>query len=315
MQKFKFGIISVVVVALLGFYLVTASFFTIESGTVGVLSTFGEYSEEEAQPGLHWKIPVVQKVRVFDTKMQTVNYFGRQDAPDEDGVINKPQITVLDDKNLQIGTDLTVQYTPIPDRASEILAVYGQNYFDKKLNAIIRNIVRDIAGKYQAETIASERERLGEEIAMRLNLAFTELPFKLNEVALRNLVLPRIVTEKIEQVQQAKQEEQRLAMVERQAQQEQLIKTTQANTRLIEVTTQAKAEAEKRKIQADAKAYAILKEAEAIAEANKKVAKSITNVLVQYNTVEKWNGVMPQTVATGGNKVAPNILLGVGTGK
>lgn len=315
MQKLKFGIISVLIIGLLGIYLVGASFYTIESGTVGVLSTFGEYSEEEAQPGLHWKIPVVQTVRVFDIKMQTVNYFGRQDAPDEHGVINKPQITVLDDKNLQIGTDLTVQYTPIPDRASEILAVYGRNYFDKKLNAIIRNIVRDVAGKYQAETIASERERLGEEIAMRLNLAFAELPFKLNEVALRNLVLPRIVTEKIEQVQQAKQEEQRLAMVERQAQQEQLIKTTQANTRLIEVTTQAKAEAEKRKIEADARAYAILKEAEAIAEANKQIAKSITNVLVQYNTVEKWNGVMPQTVATGGGKVAPNILLGVGTGK
>jgi len=236
-------------------------------------------------------------------------------GPGRDRVQGQAQITVLDDKNLQIGTDLTVQYTPLPDRADEILAVYGPNYFDKKLNAIIRNIVRDVAGKYQAETIASERERLGDEISMRLNQAFTELPFKLNEVALRNLVLPRIVTEKIEQVQQAKQEEQRLAMVERQAQQEQLIKTTQANTRLIEVTTQAKAEAEKRKIEADARAYAILKEAEAIAEANKKIAKSITNVLVQYNTVEKWNGVMPQTVATGGGKVAPNILLGVGTGK
>ncbi len=315
MHKLKIGVLGVVLAVVVVVYLISASFYTIESGTVGVISTFGEYAEDEAKPGLHWKIPVVQTVKVVDVKMQTVNYFGRQDAPDEQGVINKPQITVLDDKNLQIGTDLTVQYTPIPEQANEILAVYGRNYFDKKLNAIIRNIVRDVAGKYQAETIASEREKLGEEISMRLNLAFSDLPFKLNEVALRNLVLPRIVTEKIEQVQQAKQEEQRLAMVEKQAQQEQLIKTTQAKTRLIEVTTQAKAQAEKRKIEADAKAYAILKEAEAIAEANKQIAKSITAVLVEYNTVEKWNGVMPQTVMTGGGKVAPNVLLGVGTGK
>ena len=73
MQKLKFGIISVLVVGLLGIYLVGASFYTIETGTVGVLSTFGEYSEEEAKPGLHWKIPVVQTVKVVDVKMQTVN--------------------------------------------------------------------------------------------------------------------------------------------------------------------------------------------------------------------------------------------------
>jgi regulator of protease activity HflC (stomatin/prohibitin superfamily) len=312
MRNLKAGSAFIVVIGLITIFLVGSSFYTIESGTVGVISTFGEYSEEEAQPGLHWKIPVVQSVKVFDIKLQTVNYIGHRDDPDLPGVINKPQITVLDDKNLKIGTDLTIQYAPMASRANEILAIFGPNYFDKKLNAIIRNVVRDVAGQYHAETIASQRVELGNAIRAQLLDEFEGLPFTLREVALRNLELPRIVTEKIEQVQQAKQEEQRLAMVEKQAQQEQKIKTTQANTRLIEVTTQAKADAEKRKIEADARAYALLKEAEAIAEANRMIAKSVTPVLVEYNTVEKWNGTMPQTVMTGNNKVTPNVLLGVG---
>lgn len=273
-----------------------SAYYTIESGTVGVLSTFGEYAEDESEPGLHFKVPLFQKVHVFDVKLQTVNYHGRKDAPDEPGVINKPQIEVLDDKNLRIGMDVTIQFTPDKSRANEILAKFGKNYFEKRLNAIIRTIIRDIAGNYQAESIATERAELGKTFRAELIKAFETLPFMVNEVAIRNIVLPKIVTDKIEQVQQAKQEEQRLAMVKKQADQDQLIKQTQAQTRLIEITTKAKADAEKRKIEADAKAYAVLKEAEAIAKANTMIAKSLTPELVQYKGLEIWNGVMPTTL-------------------
>ena len=53
----------------------------------------------------------------------------------------------------------------------------------------------------------------------------------------------------IYQVQIAKQEEQKLAMVENQAKKKQKIQTIQANTRLIEITTKAKAE--RKKIEAE----------------------------------------------------------------
>jgi len=131
---------------------------------------------------------------------------------------------------------------------------------------------------------------------------FKELPFLLHDVALRNIKLPRIVLKKIEEVQLAKQEEQRLAMVEKQAEKNQKIKTIEANTKLIEVTTQAKAEAEKKRIGADAKAYQIMKEAEAIAKANRLVANSITDKLIRYKAVEKWNGGYPSTLMQGEGK-------------
>jgi len=287
---------------------VMMSVFTIESGTVGIVTTFGEYNEEEAMPGLHFKIPLVQTVKVFDIKMQTANYVGRTDTPDRPGIINKPHITVLDDKNLQIGTDLTIQFTPIASQAEIILKTYGRHYFDKKLNAIVRNVVRDIAGQYQAETIASKRAELGNEIRARLVAEFADLPFTLQEVALRNLALPKIVIEKIEQVQQAKQEEQRLAMVEKQAQQNQKIKQTQAETKLIQVTTQAKAHAAKLKIEADAKAYAILTEAEGRAKANVLLAESISPMLIKYKQIIRWDGVMPKAVLGQGET---NLLMSV----
>lgn len=283
-------------------WLVVSMIYTIESGTVGVLSTFGKYDPDEKEPGIHFKIPAVQKIRIFDVKMHTVTYHQGKPLPAREGVINKPIIQVLDNKNLPIGIELTVQYTPIKTEASDILAKYGNNYFEKLINPIVRDVVRDVIGKYQAEKIASDRTSIAKEVRAMLGDKFKRLPFHLNDVALREIKLPHIVLKKIEEVQLAKQEEQRLAMVEKQAEKNQRIKTIQANTRLIEVTTQAKAEAEKKRIGADARAYQITKEAEAKAKANQLIANSITDRLIRYHSIEKWNGQYPATLMQGDGK-------------
>ncbi len=277
-------------------WLASSSFYTITSGTVGVLATFGKFNEDVQEPGLHFKVPVMQTIRIFDIKLQTVTYQGKNDRPDTGGVINKPHIQVLDNKNLPIGVEMSIQFTPVADEATLILKKYGYGYYDKLINPQIRDIIRNVVGKYHAEEIADKRSDISFEIRNQLAKRLQGQPFILNEVSMRNIKLPPIVLKKIEEVQIAKQEEQRLAMVEKQASKEQHIKTIQANTKLIEVTTHAKAEAEKKRIGADAKAYQITKEAEAIADANRRIAASITSELINYKSIEQWNGRYPQTL-------------------
>jgi len=50
------------------FVIFFSAHYTIETGTVGVLSTFGKYDPQEKQPGLHLKIPLFQQIKVFDVK-------------------------------------------------------------------------------------------------------------------------------------------------------------------------------------------------------------------------------------------------------
>ena len=285
-----------VMVLLLG---AVSATYTVETGTVGILSTFGKYQEEPVLPGLHVKIPLIQQVHILDVKLQSANYIGRKDLPDKKGVINKPYISVLDNKNLPIGIDLTVMYTPNANEGSIILGKYGVNYFDKLINPNVRDVVRDVIGKYPAEQIASDRTVISGELKARLDKKFDKMPFVLNEISLRNIQLPKIVLKKVEEVQIAKQEEQKLAMVENQARKKQKIQTIQANTRLIEITTRAKADAQKQKIEADAKAYKLKIEAQAIAEANTVIAKSITKELISYKSIEKWSGMYPKLLMQG----------------
>jgi len=273
------------------FVLVTglSSFYTVDDGTVGVVSTFGEYNDNESLPGLHWKVPFVQTVMHKDVKMQTVNYkTGAIDDDASDGVISRGRVQILDSKNLSIGLELSVQFRPKAEEMSEILRNYGHNYFAKKINPIIRDEVRDVASGYDAETVAIKRQEIGNALETRLKERFEKLPFTLTKVALRNIILPPVVTQKITQVQEAKQEEQRLAMVEKQA---------EVNKKIAVIDAQKKAEVMIE--EARGKAESIKAVADAQSKANKKVAASLTPLLVQQNQIERWDGVVPKYMLGG----------------
>ncbi len=299
MKRLPGAVGPIVVLLIAAALLAVNSVYTINSGTVGVLATFGKFGDDVQLPGLHFKIPMMQTVRIFDIKLQTVTYQGRKSQAGMGGVINKPYIQVLDNKNLPIGIEMSIQFTPVAAQANKILEKYGYGYYDKLINPQIRDIIRNVVGKYHAEQIADKRSEISVEIRTQLGMRLKDLPFVLNEVSMRNVKLPPIVLKKIEEVQIAKQEEQRLAMVEKQASKEQHIKTIQANTKLIEITTNAKAQAEQERIKADAKAYQITKEAEAVAAANQRIAASLTSTLIRYKSIERWNGAYPQTLMGG----------------
>ena len=76
------------------------------------------------------------------------------------------------------------------------------------------------------------------------------------------------------------------------AEQNKLKVQTEAEQKVIE----AEAAAAVKKTQAEAAAYEITVKAEAEAEANKKLAASITNALIDYKYYEAWDGKLPEVV-------------------
>lgn len=285
------------VVALILLTAMLGSFYTIDSGRIGVIQTFGRYQEAVSLPGLHWKRPFIDTVIDMDVKLQSANYAGDRDEEDSDGIIYKPHLDVLDAKNVSYDIEMSVMFTPVAEKMPEILTTYGANYFDKKINPIIRDVVRDVGGKYSVETIADHRDAINSEIRTRLIEGFKPLPFIFSDAALRKIQLPANIMQKIVGVQEAKQEEERLKIINRQAEQNKQI-----------TITNAQAEKEKIIIAAQADAEATTTRARAQAEANQRIAQSLTPLLVQQNQIEKWQGTVPQVV-TGENS---NLLYNLG---
>ena len=73
-----------------------------------------------------------------------------------------------------------------------------------------------------------------------------------------------------------------------------------------EAKARAEGEAESARIKAEGEAAAIRAKADAEAEANEKIRKSITNELIDYNRIEKWNGELPNVMSGSDGNVIVN---------
>ncbi len=295
--NFNFNILIIIVIGLVILLFFSGSFKIIESGNVGIKITLGKYSPNELYPGLHIKIPFIQQIKVVDVKYHTINYKGTSATyknvtnkfNQKKGVIEQPMIQVLDQRGLPIYVELTIRYRLYPDKASETLQEWGINWEDKAINPVVRAAVRDVIGRYPAEKIPTLRQEIAVGIESLIRKKIDEIegkPIEVKDVLLRNILLPPSIAKKIEEVQQAKQEAQRMKYEEEKAKKEQEI-------RLI------KAETEKQEK---------IKVAEGIKEANLLISSSITPMLI------KWKQLDVQAKMAEAIKNNPNVTIFMGTG-
>ena len=260
--------------------LVLAKPFTIiEEGERGILSTNGKYQDQALLPGLHFIIPVIQKVYTVDTKVRIINYASRMESNGRtSGIITKPAVTVLDKRSLPLGIELTVQYRLNSQFAAQTISNWGFSWEDKIINPVVRDVVRNVIGKYDAEALTQMRNNLGTEIEAGIRESVASLknsPAILQSVQLRDIILPPKVKEQIERVQIAKQEvqkaEQDVARVKQEA---------------LKRAAEAEGVAQKARIEAKGKADAVTIEAKANAQANKIIAQSLTTKLLQLEQMK-----------------------------
>ncbi len=309
----KLAVIPIVIIILVVFFFIFSPFKTIESGNVGIKITLGKYDNEELYPGLHFKIPLIEQIKVVDVKVHTINYKGNQDRPDKEGLIEKPAINVLDERGLPVRIELTVQYRLIPDQASETIQEWGWNWEDKMINPAIRDVVRDIIGQYPAELLPIKRQEIGVKIEEGIKKSIKTISKGKVEVVgvqLRDIKLPPRIAQKIEEVQIAKQEAEKMKYVEERAKKEQEVKKIQAETQKIQKVIAAEAEAEKKIKEAEGIAKARVLEAKATAEANKLISSSIDDKVLKWKSLEVQEKLMKALKENKNNNIFLNAPSG-----
>ena len=254
-------------------------FTIIEEGQRGILSTNGKYEPVALLPGLHFIMPVIQKVYVVDTKVRIINYASRIEASSNaSGIASKPAITVLDKRGLPVTIELTVQYRLDAQFAAQTISNWGFSWEDKIINPVVRDVVRNVVGKYDAESLPQIRNKIATEIDNGVRKSITGLenpPADLQAGQLREIGLPAKVKEQIERVQVAKQEVQRVEQEVQRAKQDAL---KRAET--------ARGVAQQARIEAQGKADAVTIQADAQAKANLLISKSLTSKLLQLEQIK-----------------------------
>jgi regulator of protease activity HflC (stomatin/prohibitin superfamily) len=269
----------VIIVAIIFFLIVAKPFEIIEEGQRGILSTNGKYEQQSLMPGLHFIIPIIQKVYLVDTKVRIINYASKiERTVMGDGITIKPAIGVLDKRGLPVSIELTVQYRMNAEFAAQTVSNWGFSWEEKIINPVVRDVVRNVVGQYEAESLPTERNNIANLIETGIRKSVSEQknsPAILESVQLREIVLPTKVKEQIERVQVAKQEVQRAEQEVQRAKQDALKRAAEAQGR-----------AEAVKIAAAGKAQAVTIEADAQAKANKLISDSLTPKLLELKQIQ-----------------------------
>jgi regulator of protease activity HflC (stomatin/prohibitin superfamily) len=287
------GAIVVVVLILVGVFSSGATI--IETGNVGVKSTMGQIDRDEMKPGFNWAMPIISKIEPVFTKTIMVNYTHDQ-KEDSHELYYEPSLKGEDRTGLEMAIDLIIEVDPQPSKMSDMFIEVGRQGFEKKVIQPIRGAAREVLGQYNAETIMASRKELEHDLSSKLKEIFKRNPYyKLVNVQLKKIYLPKRVQEAIEKVQLTKQEAK--------AKKEQIIANKALAQSKIEL---AKGEAEAVRERAKAEADKIHIESEAQAKANKLIAKSLTKELVELKRIESWE--------KGGSQV-PKFVSGAGSEK
>ena len=300
----------------IGFALFVLKPFTIiNSGEVGIKINTGKFEQKPLSAGLHFFIPVFQKIIPVNTRIRMITYsdvrtgeLGDAYRNLEGGLKRNPAITVLDKRGLTVNIDLAVQYRLRAETAPATIERWGTSWEEKIINSKVREVVRDVVGRYTAEQLPEMRNEIAAAIETKVKESVDSLPNQpvvLASVELRTINLPTKIKDQIERVQIAKQD---VTIAEQEKE-----KAKQQAQRAAEV---ARGEAERNRIEAQGEADKIRIEAEEQAKANTLISNSLTPQLIeleQIKTQAKFNDALrvnkdAQIFLTPGGAV-PNIWV------
>ena len=274
------------IVLAIGFAIFAFKPFTIiNSGEVGIKINTGKFEQKPLHAGLHFFIPVLQKIIPVNTRIRLITYsnvstgaLGDSYRGFEGGLRRNPAITVLDKRGLTVNIDIAVQYRLKAESAPATIEKWGSSWEEKIINSKVREVVRDVVGQYTAEQLPEMRNEIARAIEVKVKDSVDKLegkPVILESVELRTINLPTKIKDQIERVQIAKQD---VTIAEQEKE-----KAKQQAQRAAEV---ARGEAERNRIEAQGEADKIRIEAEEQAKANRLISSSLTQELLELEQIK-----------------------------
>ena len=182
----------------------------IGAGEVGVQSLFGNVGQSTLTSGLNLVNPLAN-VETFDIKTQNYTMSAVRDEGNQQG---DDAIRVLTADGLEVVIDLTVLYRVIPAEAPRILKEIGVDYQNKIVRPITRTKIRDNAVYYDAVALYStKRDAFQNGIFKSIEKDFRSRGLLLEQLLVRNIMLPTSVKATIESKINAEQDAQKMQFV------------------------------------------------------------------------------------------------------
>src|SRR3990172_2986615 len=188
MKKGPMKLALIIGAILLGF-LILHPWVQIGAGERGVVLNFGAVQKNVLGEGLHFRIPIMQRVAIMDVKVQKAVTDATSASAD------------LQD----VTSSVALNYHVIPDKANVVYQTIGVHFKERIIDPAIQEVMKAVSARYSAEELITKRAAVSE--AMRANLAERLLPnnIAVDAVSIVAFSFSKIFTEAIESKQTAEQ--------------------------------------------------------------------------------------------------------------
>ena len=233
------------------------TFVIIPAGHRGVCLWWGSVEKRIMGEGLNFKVPIAETVIKVDVKVQP-HPFKQIDASSKE----YQMVKMTGMMNFHID----------PAFVNDLYQKVGLDFADKVIDPAFNDFVKEVVPTYPIGEILPKREEIRQRARTKLGDNLERYHIIVDDIYFASIQFSPGYEGAIEAKQVAQQQ------VETQKQ----------------VLGQREIEAQQKVATAKGEAESILVVATGQAKANEAISRSITPILVQYKSIEKWNGILPQ---------------------
>ena len=257
------GIVAVIIIAAIGL-----SVSVVPVGHTGIMLTMGRVQENALDEGVNFKIPFVQRIVTMDNRIQKMEIS-----------------TEAFSRDIQtVSATMAVNYRVTKAQTFSLYRNVGINYENVLVIPATHESLKSISAQYTAEQLISDRQRVSEEI---MHLLHDKTRINGIEITAFNIIDFDFSSEYIKAVEDKQVAEQR---------------KLQADIENQTNIERARAEAERVTISSQGQADALIIEAMGRAESYRLQNEALSELNIQMEYINKWNGRLPQ-IQSGGSSL------------
>jgi len=190
--SFRAGVIGLLV---LSFAYLSMS--VVPAGHVGVQDFFGRVSDRILSPGINLIVP---GTRVIKFSSQTREMKETAAVPTSEGLV--------------VNLDVSLLFRLQPDAAARVYRTIGRRFEGVVIDPQLRSVIRDVTAEYEAKFLYSaSREVVAQNMLTHIRAALAPRGIEAEQVLLRAVQLPPLLTTAIQEKLQAEQQAQRMRFV------------------------------------------------------------------------------------------------------
>ena len=184
-------------VALLALLLIYLSTTMVPAGHVGVQDFFGRVSDRILAPGINLIVPGTQVIKF---SVQTREMKETAAVPTSEGLI--------------VNLDVSLLFRLQPEAAARVYKTIGRRFEGVVIDPQLRSTIRDVTAEYEAKFLYSaSRELVAQNMFKHVRAALAPRGIEAEQVLLRAVALPPLLTTAIQEKLQAEQQAQRMRFV------------------------------------------------------------------------------------------------------